>query len=94
VTDPLDDDLGSLVIITGPEWHGREFGVSGPDSATCRRVPVLPRRSADESRYAAVFPALPAGPYVLWRDRTERLGTVVVAPATVTELEWWSPPPP
>jgi hypothetical protein len=86
-------NVGELVIITGPEWQGRRIEISRRDSATRTRVPVRQREGAAGSRYTAVFPALPAGPYVLWRDPTEPAGTVVVAAATVTELEWWSPPP-
>jgi len=83
----------ALVIITGPEWQGHEIMISGRDPAARRGVPVRRRRGEDGLRYTAVFPALPAGAYTIWRDR-ESAGTVVVAAASVTELEWWAPPPP
>jgi hypothetical protein len=91
---PDDGNTGALVIITGPEWQGRAIEISRRDSSARRHVPVLRRRGPDAPRFSAEFTALPAGAYVIWRDRTESAGTVVVAAATVTELEWWSPPPP
>ena len=90
---PDDGNTGALVIITGPEWQGRPIEISRRDSSARRQVPVQRRRGPDMPSFSAVFPGLPAGPYVIWRDTTESAGTVVVAAATVTELEWWSPPP-
>jgi len=86
-------NTGELVIITGPEWQGRAIEISGRDSAARRQVRVLRRRGAGAPLFSAVFPRLPAGLYTLWRDAAESAGTVVVAAAMVTELEWWSPPP-
>ncbi|HEU5109279.1 MAG TPA: phospholipase [Micromonosporaceae bacterium] len=93
---PQDADTantGALVIITGPEWKGRAIEISRRDSTARRQVPVLQRRGPGTPLFSAVFPELPAGPYVIWRDTAESAGTVMVAAATVTELEWWSPPP-
>lgn len=86
--------VGALVVITGPEWRGREIEISPRDREPAVRthVAVRERQMSDGVRYAAVFPALPAGPYVLWRGPGEPAGTVLVAPATVTELEWWARP--
>jgi len=92
----IGGDCGALVIATGPEWHGREIEISARDSDPTVRthVAVRARQVGDGVRYTAVFPTLPAGAYVLWRDATEPAGAVVVAAATVTEVDWGPPPPP
>jgi len=94
-TTQLAERTGSLVIATGPEWHGREIQISArnADPAVRARVAVRASQVRDGVHYTAVFPALPAGAYVLWRDTTEPAVAVVVAAATVTEVDWWSPPP-
>lgn len=90
----IGGNTGALVIVTGPEWHGREIEISPKDQDTQTRthVAVRERHISSGVRYSAVFPALPAGPYTIWRTRTEPAGTVVVAGATVTEIEWWQLP--
>ena len=90
----IGGNSGALVIATGPEWHGREIEISrkGQDSAVRTHVAVRARHVQDGVRYTAVFPSLPAGAYVIWRNRTEPGGAVVVAGATVTEVDWWPTP--
>lgn len=90
----VGDNAGALVIATGAEWHGREIEISrrGEDSEPRTHVAVRERHLEGGVRYTAVFPSLPAGAYVLWRNATEVAGTVVVAGGTVTEIEWWARP--
>lgn len=90
----VGDGVGALIIITGPEWHGKEIEISAQDQDQPVRthVAVRERPLPNGVQYCAVFPSLPAGPYVIWRTPTEPGGTVVVAPATVTELELWARP--
>jgi hypothetical protein len=87
-------DTGALIISTGPEWHGREIEISPKDKEPAVRthVAVRARHVRGGVRYTAVFPTLPAGPYVLWRNQSEAAGAVVVAGATVTEVDWWAAP--
>ncbi|BCB88074.1 phospholipase [Phytohabitans suffuscus] len=90
----IGGNTGALIIVTGPEWHGREIEISPKDQDPPLRthVAVRARHVSSGTRYSAVFPALPAGPYVIWRTPTEPAGTVVVAGAAVTEIEWWQQP--
>ncbi|MCW6005141.1 phospholipase [Micromonospora sp. CPCC 205371] len=87
-------DVGALIITTGPEWHGHEIEISrkGDVPEVRTHVAVRARKVSGGVRYTAVFPSLPAGAYVIWRNETEPAGTVVVAGATVTEIEWWPQP--
>jgi hypothetical protein len=87
-------DVGALVLITGPEWHGREIGISRKDQQPIAQThaAVRERHVRGGARYTAEFPSLPAGAYLIWRTATEIAGAVVVAGATVTEVDWWPPP--
>ena len=38
--------------------------------------------------YGAVYPALPAGEYTVWRDATTPAGTVTIRGAHITEFTW------
>jgi len=90
----IGGNTGALIIVTGPEWDGREIEISPKDQDPTVRthVAVRARHVSSGVRYSAVFPTLPAGPYVIWRTPTEPAGTVVVPGAAVTEIEWWQQP--
>ncbi|MFC0529549.1 phospholipase [Phytohabitans kaempferiae] len=90
----IGGNTGALVVVTGPEWSGREIEISTKDQDPLARTraAVRARHTGAGTRYTAVFPTLPAGPYVIWRTATEPAGTVVVAGASVTEIEWWQLP--
>lgn len=90
----IGGDMGALIITTGPEWHGREIEISrkGDEPEVRTHVAVRARHVAGGVRYTAVYPSLASGAYVIWRNETEPAGTVVVAGATVTEIEWWQQP--
>ncbi|MGH9073574.1 MAG: hypothetical protein ACRDZQ_05580, partial [Acidimicrobiales bacterium] len=49
---------------------------------------VRERRIGGRPVYAAVFPALPAGDYVLWDLEDRPAGAVTVLGGAVTELDW------
>jgi hypothetical protein len=40
------------------------------------------------TRYAAVDPDLPAGPYTIWADKRRAAGRVVVTGGRVTNWSW------
>ena len=44
------------------------------------------RAAGPVTRYAAVFPALPAGKYTKWRDDAAPAGTVVIHGGRVAEF--------
>ena len=86
----LGADVGALVLLTLAELDGREIEISAEGYATGRRTHsrVRPRHMAGGTRYAAVYPDLPAGPYAIWADEESRAGSVVVAGGRVTNWSW------
>ena len=70
----LGPGVGALVLHAAPEMDGREIEVSplgagAPAHRTHSRV--RPRKTGDETQYAAVYPQLAAGDYV-WKDDVTR----------------------
>jgi hypothetical protein len=82
----IGDDVGALILYTGPERHTHEIEVSlleaGADS---RRVhsAVLERSLNGRTWYAATYPELCAGEYQVWCEGAPR---VTVAAGAVAEL--------
>lgn len=82
-------DVGALVVTTDEGWVGTEIELS-PVGAEGRRrhVAVRERRGAGRSRFAAVFPALAAGDYVVWDKADRPVGRVTVVGGQVAHLSW------
>jgi hypothetical protein len=89
---------GALVLYTGPDLAGAEIEIS-PHARPARRTHAQvrqrhgqPRNSSDAYiRYAAVFPALPAGRYTIWHDANIPAGTLTITGGQVTERRWPAP---
>ena len=72
-------DIGALIIRAAPERDQAEIEISPAGSEQVRTHNIVRRREAVSGAvYAAVFPALSAGDYVVWRDAATPAGTVVV----------------
>ena len=85
----IGEDLGALIVHTGPDMHGVEIEIS-PAAADDRRShkQVLERRSGAEPAYTAVFDQLSAGTYTLWSEGVARVRGVEVPASSVAELRW------
>jgi hypothetical protein len=85
----LGPGVGALILHTPVELDGREIEIS-PDDQGGRRThsQVRPRHMTTGTRYAAVYPDLPAGPYTVWADEQSTAGRVVVAGGRVTNWSW------
>ena len=83
----IGGDVGALVLYTGAEDDAAEIDISpGSDSAAPRsHNQVHPRRTRAGIIYSAVYPALTAGEYTLWRDEHTPEATVVIQGGQVTE---------
>jgi hypothetical protein len=72
-------DTGALTISTPADRDQAEIEISPAGSGRARVHNVVRARSTvGGSVYAAVFPALAAGDYVVWRDHGTEAGTVTV----------------
>ena len=72
-------DTGALIIHAAADRDQAEIEISPAGSEQARAHNIVRRREAVSGAvYAAVFPALAAGDYVVWRDAATPAGTVVV----------------
>jgi hypothetical protein len=72
-------DTGALIIHAAVDRDQAEIEISPAGGEQARTHNIVRRREAVSGAvYAAVFPALAAGDYVVWRDAASPAGTVVV----------------
>ena len=72
-------DTGALIIHAAADLDQAEIEISPAGSKQARTHNIVRRREAVSGTvYAAVFPALSAGDYVVWRDAASPAGTVSV----------------
>ena len=86
----LGADVGALVLYTPADLDGEEIEISRDGDPGSRRTHsrVRPRHMPGETRYAAVYPGLPAGRYTVWRDERSPAATVTVAGGQVSGCDW------
>jgi hypothetical protein len=72
-------DTGALIVRAAADRDQAEIEISPAGREQPRTHNIVRRREAVSGAvYAAVFPALTAGDYVVWRDTATPAGTVVV----------------
>ena len=89
----LGAGVGALILYTPAGLDGEEIEISrddepgdpGPRRTHSR---VRPRHMPGETRYAAVYPTLPAGRYTIWRDDHSQAATVTVTGGQVSSCHW------
>jgi hypothetical protein len=79
--------IGALILYTPADLDGAEIEIS-LKTGTRTHSRVRPRQVPAGTRYAAVYPGLPAGCYTIWRDERHRAGTVTVTGGQVTSCRW------
>ncbi len=86
----LGPGTGALILHAPPELDGAEIEVSLAGDETRRRTHsrVRRRQAGRGAQYAAVYPGLPAGEYVIWRDARTPLTTVTVDDGAVATARW------
>lgn len=81
-------DTGALVLHTEAGLDGREIEISPCAGGPRTHSQVRERRVAGTVRYAAVYPSLSAGDYLLWRDEVTPATTVTITGGEITSV-WW-----
>jgi hypothetical protein len=82
----LGGDIGVLILVTPASLLGHEIEISPadgsghPGASTSHRTHSLVREriTGNGRSYAAVYPGIPAGQYVIWRDADTPAGIVTV----------------
>lgn len=94
----LGAGIGALVLYTPAAMDGEEIEISRPGHARTHSR-VRPRETSTGTRYAAVYPGVPAGQYTIWHpsDPTghkhptgegQAILTVSIAGGSVTNCHW------
>jgi hypothetical protein len=78
--------VGALILYTPAELDGREIEISRDGGVRRTHSRVRPRHVPAGTRYAAVYPGLPAGQYTVWGDPGRSAATVTIAGGQVTSI--------
>jgi hypothetical protein len=88
----IGGDVGALIIIVPARMAGEEIHVSpGQDPQERTHALVRERRLGPASCHAAVYPALRAGEYTIWRDTGNPAGIVRIDGGAATSSRWVDP---
>ena len=82
----IGGDTGALVIHAAADRDQAEIEISAAGSEARSHNVVRARAAGSGTRYAAVFPALPAGDYVVWQDDAAAAGTITIHGGQVTSF--------
>ena len=87
----LGNDVGALVLETPAALLGREIEISPVGAVMAARRThslVRERRTTTGTSYAAAYPGLAAGRYVVWRHTDTPAGEVTIDGGRVTRFRW------
>lgn len=85
----IGGDIGALIIYTGDDLVDAEIDLSPAEDDTARfHNMVHPRHVGAEVLFTAVYPAISAGVYTIWRDATTPQATVTIRGGEVAEYRW------
>ena len=82
----LGAGIGALILYTPAGLDGEEIEISR-DGGARTHSRVRPRHLPGQTRYAAIYPGLPAGRYTVWRGHTP-VAAVTVAGGQVSSCHW------
>lgn len=93
----IGQDAGALVLYAPDVMLGAEIEISPAGQAVPRTHSQVRQRLSGQQRagspaqdvsYAAVYPGLAAGRYVIWRDAGTPAGSVTITGGQVTTWHW------
>ena len=86
----LGPHTGAHVLYTPADLDGAEIDISRDGDPGPHRThsQVRQRHLPTRTRYAAVYPDLPAGRFTIWRDQHTPAGAVTITGGQVTTWYW------
>jgi len=84
----LGGHIGALVLETPPGLAGHEIEISPSAGGPRTHSLVRERVTAGGVSHAAVYPAVPAGEYTVWREDGIRAGQVAIHGGQVSTFRW------
>lgn len=86
----IGGDTGALVIYASADHNETEIEISPGRSRKAPRSHnvVHPRHNRHGINYSAVFPAVPAGDYTIWRHDGKIAAFITIRGGEVTEHHW------
>jgi hypothetical protein len=82
----LGAEVGALILYTPAALDGAEIDISRDGDPRRTHSRVRPRHVPSGTRYAAVYPDLPAGRYTIWDSEGRAVATVTVTGGQVASL--------
>ena len=84
----LGDGIGALILDTPPELDGDEIEISPAAGGPRTHSMVRKRHTGTRTVYAAVYPVLAAGDYVVWREDGSQAGQVAIRGGQASRFRW------
>ena len=84
----LGMSVGALILDAPPDLHGHEIEISPVAGGARTHSLVRERRTATKTLYAAVYPALAEGDYVVWDEDGIPAGRVSIHGGRATKFRW------
>jgi hypothetical protein len=84
----LGEGVGALILDAPPGLHGHEIEISPVAGGARTHSLVRERRTVTKTVYAAVYPALAEGDYVVWDEGGIPAGRVSIRGGRATRFRW------
>jgi hypothetical protein len=84
----LGEHIGALILEVPPGLAGHEIEISPSAGGPRTHSLVRERVTAAGISYAAVYPAVPACEYTVWREDGLAVGQVAIAGGEVSRFRW------
>jgi hypothetical protein len=85
----IGPSTGALILHAPRELAGRAIEISPTGAQRARSNAEVRARPVDNGTgFAAIYPALPAGRYTIWRDHRTAAGSVMVTGGKVSRFDW------
>jgi hypothetical protein len=84
----LGEGIGALVLDAPPDLAGQEIEISPSDGGPRTHSMVRKRHTGTRTVYAAVYPVLAAGDYVVWRQDGSQAGQVSIRGGQANRFRW------